>query len=88
VGKVSCRNKVASSRYQLEISNLSFKMSPSKILENDEQLRSTFDFPPEANTVEYARSLDAKDPLRNLREQFIIPSKANLKTKKLCKVDG
>ncbi len=42
-------------------------------------------FPVEANTLEYAQSLDAKDHLRSFREKFIIPSKSNIKTKKLMK---
>ncbi|CAI7607366.1 unnamed protein product [Penicillium bialowiezense] len=42
-------------------------------------------FPAEAATHEYAASLDAADPLRQFRDQFIIPSKANLATKKLAK---
>lgn len=42
-------------------------------------------FPAEAASQEYAASLDAADPLRGFRDQFIIPSKANLATKKLAK---
>lgn len=42
-------------------------------------------FSAEANTLEYAKSLDAKDHLRSFREKFIIPSKANTKTKKVVK---
>lgn len=42
-------------------------------------------FPAEAATQEYAASLDAADPLREFRDKFIIPSKANLATKKLAK---
>lgn len=42
-------------------------------------------FPPEANTEQYAQSLDAQDHLRSFREKFIIPSKANIRTKKLEK---
>jgi hypothetical protein len=42
-------------------------------------------FPGEAASQEYAASLDAADPLREFRDQFIIPSKANLATKKLAK---
>lgn len=42
-------------------------------------------FPAEAASQEYATSLDAADPLREFRDQFIIPSKANLATKKLAK---
>ncbi|KAJ5776037.1 uncharacterized protein N7511_001048 [Penicillium nucicola] len=44
-------------------------------------------FPAEAATLEYAASLDAADPLRGFRDQFIIPSKANIATKKLAKPD-
>lgn len=40
---------------------------------------------PETYTLEYARSLDAKDPLRHFREEFIIPSKADLKRQTLPK---
>ncbi|KAL3419502.1 biosynthesis of nicotinic acid protein [Phlyctema vagabunda] len=42
-------------------------------------------FPVEADTLEYAQSLDAKDHLRSFRNRFIIPSKANIKSKKLAK---
>ncbi|KAJ5584187.1 Kynureninase 2 [Penicillium hispanicum] len=42
-------------------------------------------FPAEADSKEYAASLDKADPLRALRDQFIIPSKANLASKKLAK---
>ncbi|RDW84497.1 kynureninase-2 [Coleophoma cylindrospora] len=42
-------------------------------------------FPAEANSQDYARSLDAKDHMRSFRERFIIPSKANIKAKKLAK---
>ncbi|KAJ5364502.1 Kynureninase 2 [Penicillium cataractarum] len=42
-------------------------------------------FPAEAATREYAASLDKADPLRALRDEFIIPSKANLASKKLAK---
>ncbi|CAL3961885.1 unnamed protein product [Diplocarpon coronariae] len=45
-------------------------------------------FPAEANTLQYAQSLDAKDPLRSFREQFIIPSKSNLQTKKVVKPES
>lgn len=42
-------------------------------------------FPAEAASKEYAASLDAEDPLRTMRDQFIIPSKANLASKKVAK---
>lgn len=42
-------------------------------------------FPAEANSLEYAQSLDAKDHLRSFREKFVIPSKENIKSKKLSK---
>ena len=51
----------------------------------DEQQGRKPSFPAEANTLEYAKSLDSKDPLRSFREKFIIPSKSNIKSKKLCK---
>ena len=37
-------------------------------------------FPAHANTLSYAQSLDASCPLRHLRDEYIIPSKANLKS--------
>jgi kynureninase len=42
-------------------------------------------FPAEAASREYAASLDAAEPLTKMREEFIIPSKANLASKKLAK---
>ncbi|KAJ6171439.1 Kynureninase 2 [Penicillium chermesinum] len=42
-------------------------------------------FTAEAATKEYAASLDEADLLKDLRDQFIIPSKANLASKKLAK---
>lgn len=42
-------------------------------------------FPAEADSKEYAASLDAADPLSKLRDEFIVPSKANLACKKLAK---
>ncbi|PQE28699.1 putative Kynureninase protein [Rutstroemia sp. NJR-2017a WRK4] len=42
-------------------------------------------FSSEANSLEYAQSLDAKDHMRKFRDQFIIPSKANIKATKLAK---
>lgn len=35
------------------------------------------------DTLDYAKSLDEQDPLRHLRSQFIIPSKADLKSNTL-----
>ncbi|KNG86873.1 putative kynureninase [Aspergillus nomiae NRRL 13137] len=42
-------------------------------------------FPENAGSKEYAASLDAADPLASFREKFIIPSKANVNSKKLAK---
>jgi hypothetical protein len=42
-------------------------------------------FPENADTEEYAASLDVADPLREFRNKFIIPSKANLRSRKLAK---
>ena len=42
-------------------------------------------FSAEANTKQFAQSLDKKDHLRLFRSQFIIPSKANIRSKKLAK---
>ncbi|EFX06100.1 kynurenine hydrolase-like protein [Grosmannia clavigera kw1407] len=36
-------------------------------------------FPAEANSLEYARRLDSQDVLRDLRDQFIFPTRASLK---------
>ncbi|KAF2796787.1 kynureninase [Melanomma pulvis-pyrius CBS 109.77] len=38
-------------------------------------------FSAEANSLQYAQSLDAKDHLRSFRSKFIIPSKTNIKSK-------
>lgn len=45
-------------------------------------------FADNADSEEYARALDASDPLRRFREKFIVPSKTKLKTKTLAKTDG
>ncbi|KAB8279332.1 pyridoxal phosphate-dependent transferase [Aspergillus minisclerotigenes] len=42
-------------------------------------------FPENAGSREYAASLDAADPLASFRDKFIIPSKANINSKKLAK---
>lgn len=42
-------------------------------------------FPSHAGTEEYAKALDSEDPLRSFREKFIIPSVANVESKKLAK---
>lgn len=42
-------------------------------------------FPAEAATKEYAASLDSSDSLAVFREKFIVPSKANIASKKLAK---
>lgn len=39
-------------------------------------------------TREYAQSLDAQDPLRHFRQEFLIPSKNDLKKKTLALPDG
>jgi hypothetical protein len=41
-----------------------------------------------AHSKEYAESLDAQDPLRKLRNEFIIPSKADLKRPTLSSTDA
>jgi len=58
-------------------------MSPSKV--ETEKPSITFDFPEDANTLEYAKAQDLKEPLRDLRGEYIIPSKANLKSTRLAK---
>lgn len=40
-------------------------------------------FPPHANSLEYARKLDEQDPLRHLRDEYILPTKASLRKKHL-----
>lgn len=40
-----------------------------------------------AYTKEYAQALDAQNPLRHLRDQFIIPSKKDLTRKTLAVSD-
>jgi hypothetical protein len=42
----------------------------------------------EASKLEYAQALDAQDPLRNFREEFIIPSVKDLQRKKLVVEQG
>ncbi|KAI1338453.1 kynurenine hydrolase-like protein [Xylariaceae sp. FL0016] len=37
-------------------------------------------FAPECNDIKYARSLDAQDPIRHLRDEFIFPTKESLKS--------
>ncbi|KAI9053232.1 hypothetical protein LZ554_002199 [Drepanopeziza brunnea f. sp. 'monogermtubi'] len=54
----------------------------------EEQQTPKHVFPAEANTLEYAQSLDAKDHLRSFREKFIIPSKSNIKTRTLVKPES
>lgn len=41
-----------------------------------------------AHTKEYAEALDAQDPLRQFRDEFIIPSKKDLKRKTLAAGEG
>ena len=41
-----------------------------------------------ANTREYAEALDSQDPLRHFRDEFIIPSKKDLKRKTLAADEG
>jgi kynureninase len=42
-------------------------------------------FSREAGTKEYAQSLDVKDHMQSFRDKFVIPSKANIKSKRLAK---
>ncbi|KAK5073606.1 Kynureninase (L-kynurenine hydrolase) [Lithohypha guttulata] len=53
-------------------------MSPSKVD------TAAFDFPAEATALDYAKSQDAKDSLQHLRSEYIIPSKASLKARRLA----
>lgn len=43
---------------------------------------------PAVLTREYAQSLDAKDPLREFRDQFIIPTKKDLTRETVVAPDG
>lgn len=36
-------------------------------------------FPSNADTIDFARSMDGQDPIRHLRDEFIMPTKASLK---------
>lgn len=58
-------------------------MSPSRI--TIPSSTSLFEFPEEADTLDYAQSQDTKDPIKSLRSEYIIPSKANLKARVLAK---
>lgn len=40
-------------------------------------------FPPEADTIAFARRLDEQDKLRHLRDEFLLPTKASLKKRAL-----
>ncbi|KAH9894504.1 pyridoxal phosphate-dependent transferase [Xylariomycetidae sp. FL2044] len=40
-------------------------------------------FPAEAKTVEWAETLDSQDPLKHLRDEFILPTKGSLKKRAL-----
>lgn len=42
----------------------------------------------DASKLEYAQALDAQDPLRNFRDEFIIPSVKDLQRKKLAVEQG
>jgi kynureninase len=53
-------------------------------VEEQQQMKKP-SFPAEANSLKFAQSLDAKDHLRSFREKFIIPSKANIKSKTVSK---
>ncbi|KAG5987357.1 Kynureninase 1 [Claviceps pusilla] len=50
-----------------------------------DRLRSgdVIEFPEDANTLAFARKLDAQDPLSHLRNEFVLPTKASLKKKAL-----
>lgn len=46
------------------------------------------EFNEKANSEEYVRSLDARDPLRQFRDEFVIPSIPDLKRKTLAPDEG
>lgn len=37
------------------------------------------EFPPETNSLEFAKAMDAHDELAHMREKFIIPTKGSLR---------
>ncbi len=41
------------------------------------------DFPGNASSLDYARSLDGEDPLAHLRDEYIVPTKAMIRKRKL-----
>lgn len=49
----------------------------------NENSASKSSFEPEANSIEYAKTQDLKDPLSALRNEFVIPSVTDLKRKQL-----
>ncbi|KAI1616984.1 putative kynureninase [Exophiala viscosa] len=55
---------------------------------SDQAFAGKHTFPDNADSEEYARSLDSSDPLRTFREKFIIPSKASLKRKSLAAIEN
>lgn len=62
-------------------------MSPSRVETSTTTSADSppFEFPSDANTLGYAQAQDVKDSLRHLRSEYIIPSRANLKARKLAK---
>jgi hypothetical protein len=50
-----------------------------------ERLRSGAppEFPQDANSLQFAQSLDSQDSIRHLRDEFILPTKASLKKRAL-----
>jgi hypothetical protein len=50
---------------------------------NDVGCDQLFLFEDDDLSKEYARKLDEEDPLRHFRDEFLIPSKADLKSKTL-----
>lgn len=43
-------------------------------------------FPANANTREFAETLNSQDPVRHLRDEFILPTRGSLKKKALTGV--
>lgn len=58
----------------------------SSTLAHESSVSSPLSYKTDSNafTKEYAESLDAQDPLREFRKEFIIPSKVDLKRKTLA----
>lgn len=55
-------------------------MEYQSLLEEIESGRDATPFPQEAREQAFAQKLDAQDPLRHLRDNFVFPTKRSMKT--------